>query len=288
LAPYGFDGKSIYYIGGTGYLPFGGGRIPEIFATILRYDTTTNTISDWIIFDGTGKAQTSKGTTVNTISWVCKNYINNLPTAAVLSCLVSARYVYLTQTWGGGEETFNDLVQFDPLVMDGGTLASSMIVKYETFDTPNPLRSQNLYGQTALNEFTIIQGQSTGSFKLDVRGPVREFWITVDSPGVINHVIFRLNDEILVDDDQIMTRYIRTFETHTSMPSSSNVCVYSVSWDPERLAPSGTVNMSRIADQTLDVTLVAQAPSNLTVRVYSKVFNVLAIQSGIGGLIFNS
>jgi hypothetical protein len=288
LAPYGFDGKSIYYIGGTGGLPFGGGRIPEIFATILRYDTTTNTISDWIIFDGTGKAQTSKGTTVNTISWVCKNYINNLPNAAVLACLVSARYVYLTQTWGGGEDTFNDLVQFDPLVMDGGTLASSMIVKYETFDTPNPLRSQNLYGQTALNEFTIIQGQSTGSFKLDVRGPVREFWITVDSPGVINHVIFRLNDEILVDDDQIMTRYIRTFETHTSMPSSSNVCVYSVSWDPERLAPSGTVNMSRIADQTLDVTLVTQAPSNLTVRVYSKVFNVLAIQGGIGGLIFNS
>jgi hypothetical protein len=279
LYPYGFDGKSIYYVGGT---------YSSIRATILRYDTTTNSVSDWIVFDGTGKAQTSQGTTVNTITWLGKSYSTNNPSVAVISCLVSARYVYITETWGGGDETFNDLVQFDPLTMDGGTLASSMIVKYETFDKPNPLRSQNLYGQTALDEFTLIQGQTEGSFQLDVRGPVREFWITVDSPGVINHVIFRLNNEILVDDDQIMTRYIRTFERHTSMPSSSNVCVYSVSWDPERLAPSGTVNMSRIAEQYVDITLVSAAPSNLTIRVYSKVFNVLAIQGGTGGLIFNS
>jgi hypothetical protein len=271
LFPYGFDGKSIYYIGGSYF---------SIRASILRYDTTTNSVSDWIIFDGTGNAQTSKGTTVNTISWA-SSY-------TVLSCLVSSRYVYITETWGGGDNTFKDLVQFDPLVMDGGTLTSSMIVKYETYDKPNPLRSQNLYGQTTVNEFTLIRGQTTGSFKLDVRGPVREFWVTVDSPGVINHVVLRLNNEILVDDDQIMTRYIRSFEAHTSMPSSSNVCVYSVAWDPERLAPSGTVNMSRIADQRVDVTLVSAALSNLTVRVYSKVFNVLAIQSGIGGLIFNS
>ena len=283
LYPFGFDGKSIYYVGGT----YGAVR-----ASILRFDTTTNSVSDWIIFDGTGQARTSKGTTVNTISWLSKNITtdpvtNNAPGVGVLSCLVSARYVYITETWGGGFESFNDFVQFDPLVMTG-TLTSSMIIKYETYDKPKPLRSQSLYGQTTVNEFTLIQGQSTGSFKLDVRGPVREFWVTLDSPGVINHVVFRLNNEILVDDDQIMTRYIRTFESHTSMPSSSNVCVYSVSWDPERLAPSGTVNMSRVADQTLDVTLVSAAPSNLTVRVYSKVFNVLAIQGGIGGLIFNS
>jgi hypothetical protein len=288
LYPYGFDGKSIYYVGGTGFVPFSGPRIPEIFATILRYDTTTNSISDWIIFDGTGKAQTSKGTIVDTITWTGKNWVNNVPTTGLLSCLVSSRYVYITETSPGGFESCDDLVQFDPLTMDAGTLQSSMIVKYETFDKPNPLRSQSLYGQTTLNEFTLIQGQSTGSFKLDVRGPVREFWVTVDSPGVIKRIVFKLNNEILVDDDQVMTRYIRTFETHTSMPSSSNVCVYSVSWDPERLAPSGTVNMSRVADQTLDVTLVSAAPSNLKVRVYAKVFNVLAIQGGIGGLIFNS
>ena len=269
LYPYGFDGKSIYYVGGT---------YNNIRASILRFGTTDSAI-DWIIFDGTGKARTSAGA-VNTITWAS-------PNVGVVSCLVGSRYIYITETWGGSYETFRDLVQFDPLVMTG-MLTSSMIIKYETYNKPKPLISQSLYGQTTVNEFTIIRGQTTGSFKLDVRGPVREFWVTVDLPGVINHIVFRLNNEILVDDDQAMTRYIRTFESHTSMPSSSNVCVYSVSWNPERLAPSGTVNMSRIANQFIDVTLATQAPSNLTVRVYSKVFNVLAIQSGIGGLIFNS
>ena len=271
LTPYGFDGKSIYYVTGAFNVSFQ--------ASILRYDTTTNSVSDWIIFNGNGKAQTSNGPVGNTISWKSSS--------ASISCLVSARYVYLTETWYGGFETYQDFVQFDPLVMEG-TLTSSMIIKYETYDNPKSSVSQSLYGQTTVNEFTILQGQSSGSFNLDVRGPVREFWVTVDAPGVINHVVFRLNNEILVDDDQVMTRYIRTFETHTSMPSSSNVCVHSVSWDPEQLIPSGTVNMSRVADQTLDVTLGSAAPSNLTVRVYFKVFNVLAIQGGIGGLIFNS
>ena len=203
--------------------------------------------------------------------------------------VVGSRYIYIVEVDDSPDEnrTYQDFIQYNPLTMTG-TLTSSMIIKYETFDKPAPLRTQNLYGQTILSEFTILQGQTEASFQLDVRGPVREFWITVDSPGVINHVMFRLNNEILVDDDQIMTRYIRTFEAHTSMPSSSNVCLYSVSWDPERLAPSGTVNMSRIAEQYVDVTLVSAAPIDLTVQVYSKVFNVLAIQGGTGGLIFNS
>ena len=272
LYPGGFDGKSIYYVGGS-YIA----GAYKVFSSIVRYDTTTNSVSDWIIFDGTGQAQTSSGTTVSTISWAGDGY---------LSCLVSARYVYITETWGGGSGTFKDLVQFDPLVMNP-TLTSSMLVKYETYDVPKPLRSQNLYGQTVTNKFTILQGQSSGSFKLDVQGPVREFWVTVDVPGVINHVVFRLNNEVLVDDDQVMTRYIRAFEAHTSMPSSSNVCVYSVAWNPEDLVPSGTINMSRIAEQFVDVTLVAQAPSNLTVQVYSKTFNILATQGGLGGLLFN-
>ena len=283
--PFGFDGKSIYYTGGTYII-----GVYKVFSSIVRYDTTTNSVSDWIIFDGTGKAQTSSNTTVDTISWAGSYYfipgVPAGPSAAALSCLVSARYVYLTETYGGSQDTFNDFVQFDPLNMFG-TLKSSMLVKYETYDVPKPLRAQSLYGQTVTNEFTIPQGQTFGSFKLGVQGPVREFWVTVDSPGVIDHILFRLNNEVLVDDDHVMTRYIRTFETHTSMPSSSNVCVYSVSWNPEDLVPSGTINMSRIADQFIDVTLVAQAPSNLMVRVYSKTFNILATQGGLGGLLFN-
>jgi hypothetical protein len=277
LYPYGFDGKSIYYVGGT---------YNAVRASILRYDTTTNTVSDWIIFDGNGKALTSQGTTVNTISWVSKNKFNDVPVVAVLSCLVSARYVYLTETWGGGGETFNDFVQFDPLVMTG-TLKSSVIVKYEKYTKP-PETPQTLYGQTLLNEFTMIQGRVFDSFNLSVPASVREFWVTVDTPAIISRIVLRLNNEVLVDDDRVTTRYIRAFESHSTMPSSSNVSVYSFSVDPQKMTPSGTLNMSRVASPVLDVYLVAPVSTNVKVRFYAKTFNVLEIQNGLGGLLFNS
>jgi hypothetical protein len=268
--PFGFDGKSVYYIGGT----YG-----TVRASILRYDTTTNTVSDWIIFDGNGKAETSQGTTVNTITWAS-------PSVAVLSCLVSARYVYLTETWSGGFESFRDLVQFDPLVMTG-TLESSVIVKYEKY-TKSPETPTSLYGQTLLSEFTMIQGRVFDSFNLSVPASTREFWVTIDTPAVISRIVLRLNNEVLVDDDRVTTRYIRAFESHSTMPSSSNVSVYSFAVDPQKMSPSGTLNMSRIASPVLDVYLVTAVSTNVKVRFYAKTFNVLEIQNGLGGLLFNS
>jgi hypothetical protein len=72
------------------------------------------------------------------------------------------------------------------------------------------------------------------------------------------------------------------------MPSSSNVCTYSFAIEPEKLTPSGTVNFSRIATPMLEVTLASAPVTDLTVRVYAKIFNVLTNQNGLGGLLFNS
>jgi hypothetical protein len=295
----GFDGKYMYFFTQfvTQSVTFPITDFSRV-TTWHKYDTTKpfNDVNswEWIDFRPDGTINASDGSHPN-ISLLTHrtNVLNTDPTYRLtiqgMRFVVGSRYIYIVEFDDSPDAnaTYQDFIQYNPLTM-AGTLTSSMIIKYETFDKPAPQRSQNLYGQTIVNDFTILQGQTEGSFRLDVRGPVREFWITVDSPGVINHVVFRLNNEILVDDDQIMTRYIRTFEAHTSMPSSSNVCVYSVSWDPERLSPSGTVNMSRVAEQYVDVTLVSAAPSNLKLQVFSKVFNVLAIQGGIGGLIFDS
>lgn len=295
----GFDGKYMYFF--TSFVQQRASFPVTDFSRMTsfhKYDTTKpfNNVNswEWLDFRPSGTINASDGShpKISLLTHLT-NVANTDPTYRLtiqgIRFVIGSRYIYIVEVDDSPDPnaTYQDFIQYNPLTM-AGTLTSSMIIKYETFDKPNPLRSQNLYGQTIVNEFTILRGQTKGSFRLDVHGPVREFWITVDSPGVINQVVFRLNNEILVDDDQIMTRYIRTFESHTSMPSSSNVCVYSVSWDPERLAPSGTVNMSRVAEQYVDVTLVSAAPSNLTVQVYSKVFNVLAIQGGIGGLIFNS
>ena len=277
LFPFGFDGKSVYYLSGT-YSPS--------YAYMLRYDTTTNSVTDWIIFDGKGKAKTSKGQIVDTIAWNGVVWSTGSPASGLLSCVVSARYVYITESTGPGYESCTDLVQFDPLVMTG-TLESSVIVKYEKY-TKSPESFRDLYGQTLLSEFTMIQGRVFDSFNLTVPASTREFWVTVDTPAVISRLVLRLNNEVLVDDDRVTTRYIRAFESHSTMPSSSNVSVYSFAVDPQKMSPSGTLNMSRIASPVLDVYLVAAVSTNVKVRFYAKTFNVLEIQSGLGGLLFNS
>jgi hypothetical protein len=295
LTPVTFDGKYIYYIGPSGYGPNAfndpnSGPI-VIYFSILRYDTTTSSVKDWIVFNGsTNTAATSSGTTTITMTPYGKqdgtegsNVIANY-----LGMNVGSRYIYIYQKWGGDYSTWSDFIQFDPLTMSGTNLPTSVIVKYEKYVKPPPTSQISLYGQTDINEFVFKQGHTTDSFPLEFVNPVRELWVVVQDPGVVSRIILRLNNEIIIDDDQVTARYIRAFESHTTMPTSSNVNVYSFSLDPEKLHPSGTLNMSRIAYPVLDVTLESAPTSDLYIRVYSKSFNVLGYQGGLGGLLFNS
>ena len=289
--PNSFDGRSVYYTTGVQYSPNGildPTSSVLSFMTILRFDTVTKTVTDWIIFDGTGKAVTSKGQTVPTIAFTSTGPVGAMirPNPAYVTSVVGSRYVYISEIWAGGDVTFTDFVQFDPLVMTPA-LSSSLIIKYEKYEKP-PVMPKMLYGQTDLNEFTMRSGRKQDQFQLRFQGPVREFWVTVDSPGVVTRIRLLFNGEVIVDDDQVTTRTIRAFENHTAMPSSSNVCTYSFAIEPEKLTPSGTINFSRIATPMLEVTLASAPVTDLTVRVYAKIFNVLTNQNGLGGLLFNS
>ena len=293
LTPVTFDGKHIYYIGPSAYGP-GASQDPNagsivIYFSVLRYDTTTSSVKDWIVFNGSNTAVTSSGTTTITMTPYANQRNGSNLYAQYLGMNVGSRYIYIYEKWGGEIASWSDFIQFDPLTMFGdGNLPTSVIVKYEKYNNPPPTNQISMYGQTDLNEFTFRQGRTTDSFNLEFVNPVRELWVVVQDPGVVSRIVLRLNNEIIIDDDQVMTRYIRTFESHTTMPTSSNVNVYSFSLDPEKLHPSGTLNMSRIAYPVLDVTLASVAVSDLYLRVYSKSFNVLGYQGGVGGLLFNS
>ena len=173
---------------------------------------------------------------------------------------------------------------YSPLTMTG-SLATSLLVKYEQYTKPHrtPL---SLYGQTYLNEFTLHANRVSELFNLRFINPVRELWVTTDVP--LSRLVLRLNNEVLIDDDQVTAKTIRAFETHTATPTT-NVYVLSAALNPEKLSePSGTVNASRIATPTLEVFPVSVQSSDTTLRVYAKVYNVLETYSGLGGLLFNS
>jgi hypothetical protein len=60
---------------------------------------------------------------------------------------------------------------------------------------------------------------------------------------------------------------------------------YSFAIDPESVLPTGQVNMSRIYNKNLYLTLTGNLQDR-DVRVYAKSYNILRIQNGLGGVLF--
>lgn len=281
-SPIGFDGKSIYYVVGS----YSSGLTFLTAMSFIRVDSTTFTVTDWIEFNGNGTATSSNGPITNTITFTGTEGVPTPILASVGTPImaVGSRYIYIGEKWGGGFQTFTDFIQFDPLTMSNVLSSSSIITKYEKYATP-PKTGKMLYGQTDVETFTIQQGAQTSEFQLRFINPVRELWISVDAPCVIRRLILRLNGEVLVDDDQVTTKTIRAFESHSCV---SNVAVVNFALDPETPTPSGSLNMSRIASPMLEIQLVDMPTAAANVRVYSKSFNVFQANNGTGGLLFNS
>ena len=88
-----------------------------------------------------------------------------------------------------------------------------------------------------------------------------------------------------------MGRYfnlVQPYQHHTNVPAVG-INVYSFGLKPEDHQPSGTCNMSRIDNATLQLTLTAAAvETGAKVRVYATNYNVLRIMSGMGGLAYSN
>ena len=94
---------------------------------------------------------------------------------------------------------------------------------------------------------------------------------------------------------------VQPFEHHSAVPQSAGINVYSFALKPEEHQPSGTCNMSRIDNATLNLTLQSDlnmvAPTNpnesattgcASVTIYAVNYNVLRIMSGMGGLAYSN
>jgi hypothetical protein len=291
--PAGFDGRYIYYYTASTDTPF------SIFSRKTawhKYDTTKpfNLTSSWewidfrINTDNTLTTTGSDGSNPVITLNAKRNVSPSDPSYNVaifnLKFIIGSRYIYIIECDGRNISVQQDFIQYNPVTMSNVLSSSSIITKYEKYSTP-PKTGKMLYGQSDVETFTIHPGAQTSEFQLRLLGPVRELWISIDAPYTIRRIILRLNGEVLVDDDQVTTQTIRAFESHTSV---SNVSVINFALDPETLAPSGTLNLSRIASPMLEIQLTTVPTASTNVRVYSKSYNVFQTNNGTGGLLFNS
>ncbi len=83
---------------------------------------------------------------------------------------------------------------------------------------------------------------------------------------------------------------VQPYQHHTNGPATG-INVYSFALTPELHQPSGTCNLSRIDNTSLNMTVSPYCvgkDASSTVRVYATNYNVLRIMSGMGGLAFSN
>ena len=86
--------------------------------------------------------------------------------------------------------------------------------------------------------------------------------------------------------DSFYLRAVQPLQGHTKIPQRF-IYNYSFSIDPENYAPTGQVNFSRIKDVLFNLYLNAANAQDRSVRIYVKNYNVLRIESGLSGVLFN-
>jgi hypothetical protein len=90
--------------------------------------------------------------------------------------------------------------------------------------------------------------------------------------------------------------YVQPWQHHSNTPSDG-LCMYSFSLNPEDHQPSGTCNMSRIDNATLNITFGVDGVNDFKssfladdskISIYALNYNVLRILSGMGGLAYSN
>jgi hypothetical protein len=197
----------------------------------------------------------------------------------------------------------NDCTDPDAIPSLGNT---SLYVDYIYLDTDERRR----FAQVS-HEYLIEQLQFTGDesisnisqkIRLNFNHPCKEFiWVSqldsvvdactnewsnyTNQPGYSGGHLM-LDAKILLNGhDRFSTRFadyfnlVQPYQHHTRIPATG-IYVYSFGLKPEEHQPSGSVNMSRIDNATLQLTMTTSEPQKL--RIYSVNYNVLRIMSGMG------
>ena len=180
---------------------------------------------------------------------------------------------------------------------EGNMLNASLYVDYIYLDTDERRR----FAQVS-HEYLIEQLQFTGDesgsnkIKLNFNHPVKEIvWVEKDASSSSKIGTYSCSYETaklqLNGHERFSVRkpdyfqLVKPFQHHTRVPSNNFINVYSFGMKPEEHQPSGTCNMSRIDNATLNLDGIYRTS---IVKVFAVNYNVLRVMSGMGGLAYSN
>jgi hypothetical protein len=172
--------------------------------------------------------------------------------------------------------------------------SASLYVDYIYLDTDERRR----FAQVS-HEYLIEQLQFTGDetasnkIKLNFNHPVKELiWVEKESNVVGDYTTTYESAKLQLNGHERFSvrkpqyfQLVQPYQHHERVPVNTGINVYSFALKPEEHQPSGTCNMSRIDNATLNL---ATVDTTNTVKVFAVNYNVLRVMSGMGGLAYSN
>ena len=179
-------------------------------------------------------------------------------------------------------------------------VVTSMIVEYAYMSDPevnwfSSHRLDYVIQQTQLDTFKL--GADT-TFDLNFSGPVREIfflmqdasatpYVYVTDPGI--GLTLTLNGEDYLDSSTLeydFLRYIGPLRYHSRQPDRI-FHVVSFAQDPRNPRPSGSLNMSRVYQKKFILNIpYLPSPATKQLRVIAFSYNVLRVENGLAGIMY--
>jgi hypothetical protein len=155
------------------------------------------------------------------------------------------------------------------------------------FNTTNKIK----YGYTNSTKEIIIRVQNeymNNNFYVDPFNYTTSFNKNI-AKSLIKKILIKLNGfNRELDYDKNFYTYVQSLQHHKSTPPLGIFC-YSFALFPEDNQPSGSCNLSKIDDFSIDITVEPISYNKPAyVKVYALSYNVLQIVDGIARLVFNN
>tara|TARA_B110000259_G_scaffold23347_1_gene24030 strand:- start:135 stop:1748 length:1614 start_codon:yes stop_codon:yes gene_type:complete len=182
------------------------------------------------------------------------------------------------------------------LLADVGNMRSaSLYVDYIYLDTDERRR----FAQVS-HEYLIEQLQFTGDesgsnkIKMNFNHPVKELiWVEKNNTTEVGTYTTTYDSaKIQLNGHERFSvrkpsyfQCVQPYQHHNRVPTNKGINVYSFALKPEEHQPSGTCNMSRIDNATLNLDGVSKTS---TIKVFAVNYNVLRVMSGMGGLAYSN
>jgi hypothetical protein len=215
--------------------------------------------------------------------WFCRNPGLALPLIALQYHEVKINIEFASMTTVGGS-TAN--IDFN---------SASLYVDYIYLDTDERRRFAQVSHEYLIEQLQFTGDESASSkIKLNFNHPVKELiWVEqLASPEVGVYTNSYTDAKLQLNGHERFSaraasyfQLVQPYQHHERVPDDKKINVYSFALKPEEHQPSGTCNMSRIDNATLNLGSVNAAN---TVKVFAVNYNVLRVMSGMGGLAYSN